>query len=156
MPVRYGRGVALTIDPERQVKEFTCEHCGGPSQRVTGFVHRDGDALAVYFASCYHHGGHEVWFDVVFSATWAEGVDDRVTFGCRVGPIEGQDDPASSLVTGGAAFRDSLNFGHKLTREEALAHPLLADFWAVVDHVLSHDQLVRDHIYGPGAILDVD
>ena len=47
----------------------------------------------------------------------------------------------AAVVTGGAAFPDSLNFGRKLTRDEALVHPLLNDFWAVVDHILSHDQL---------------
>lgn len=123
---------------------------------MTGFIHRDGDALAVYFASCYHHGGHEVWIDVVFSPTWAEGVDDRETFGCRVGPIDGLNDIGSSLVTGGIAFPDSLNFGHKLTRDEALAHPRIREFWDVVDHVLTKDLLVREHIYGPGAVLDSD
>jgi len=111
--------VTLSIDAERQVKDFICEHCGAASQRVTGFIHRDGDALAVYFASCYHHGGHEVWIDVVFSPTWADEVDDRETFGCRVGPIDGPNDIGSSLVRAGIAFPDSKNFGHKLTRDEA-------------------------------------
>ena len=27
------------------------------------------------------------------------------------------------------------------------------DFWALVDHVLVHDPVVRDHLYGPGAEL---
>ena len=62
----------------------------------------------------------------------------------------------AAVVTGGAAFPDSLNFGRKLTRDEALVHPLLNDFWAVVDHILSHDQLVRDHIHRPCAIPGVD
>lgn len=148
--------MALTIDPERQVKEFICDHCGGPSQRVTGFIHRDNNALAVYFASCYHHGGHEVWIDVVLSPTWAEDVDDRETFGCRVGPIDNPGDLGSSLVTGASAFPDSPTFGRKLTRDQALQHPRLPEFWEIVDHVLSRDPLVRDHIYGPGATLDVD
>lgn len=146
----------MTIDPERQVKEFICDHCGGPSQRVTGFIHRDNNALAVYFASCYHHGGHEVWIDVVLSPTWAEDVDDRETFGCRVGPIDNPGDLGSSLVTGASAFPDSPTFGRKLTRDQALQHPRLPEFWEIVDHVLSRDPLVRDHIYGPGATLDVD
>jgi hypothetical protein len=148
--------VGLEIDSDRQVNEFACQECGEPIQRVTGFILRDQDAYAVFFASCYHHDGHEAWIDVIFSPTWADGVDDRETFGCRVGPITGQAEPGASLATGGAAFRDSKTFGRKLTRDQALSHPRLTDFWEVVDHVLVHDPLVRDHVYGAGAVLDTD
>ncbi len=148
--------MTLAIEPGARVSEHACPECGEPFQRVTGYIHRDSDAYAVYYASCYHHNGHEAWIDVIFSETWEVHVDDHETFGCRVGPIEGQRDPAASLVTGGGAFRDSALFGHKLTRDEALAHPRLAEFWAVVDHILTNDQVVRDHVYGPGAMLDAD
>jgi hypothetical protein len=148
--------VALAIDPDPKVREHACDTCGEPFQRVTGFIHNDGDAYAVYFASCYHHGGHEAYIDVVFSKTWDDGSDDRETFGCRVGPVAGQSDPACSLVTGGSAFRDSALFGRKLTREQARAHPRLPEFWAVVDHILVNDRVVRDHVYGPGAVLSAD
>jgi hypothetical protein len=129
--------VGLAIEADRKVNEFDCPDCGVPIQRVTGFVLRDDKAYAVYYASCYHHGGHEAWFDVIFSPTWAEGVDDHETFGCRVGPIEGQAEPGASLTTGGGAFRDSQIFGRKLSRDEALTNPRLAEFWEVVDYILS-------------------
>ena len=35
-----------------------------------------------------------------------------------------------------------------LTREAALAHPAIDDFWAVVDFVLQHDPTVNHHVYG--------
>lgn len=141
--------MALTIDPEgRKVVEFDCPDCGEQAQRVWGFILDDDNAYAVFFASLYHHDGHEVWIDVILSPTWADGVDDHETFGCRVGPIEGQDDPAASLVTGGAEAPDTQLFGRKLTREDALEHPRLDDFWAVVDHLLEHDPVVREHVYG--------
>ena len=148
--------MGLAIEPDRKVSEFECPDCGGSVQRVTGFVLRDQDAYAVYYASCYHHDGHEAWFDVIFSSTWAEGVDDRETFGCRVGPIEGQTTPGASLTTGGSAFRDAEIFGRKLTREDAISHPRLPEFWEVVDHILVTDPLVRDHVYGPGSVLNVE
>lgn len=144
--------MALKIDPEgRKVAEFDCPDCGEPSRRVWGFILRDGDAHAIFFASCYHHGGDEAWIDVILSPTWADDVDDHETFGCRVGPIEGQEEPGASLVTGGAEAPDSELFGHKLTRDEALEHPRLDDFWEVIDHILAEDPLVRQHIYGPSA-----
>jgi hypothetical protein len=141
----------LELEPDAKVVHATCEHCGQPMTRVTGFVRRDGEAYAVFFASCYHHDGHEVWIDAVFSPTWADGVDDRYTFGCRVGPVAGQDEPAATLVPAAQGWGDKPLFGRKLSREEGLAHPGLAEFWALVDHVLVHDPVVRTHLYGPDA-----
>ncbi|MDQ0260240.1 hypothetical protein J2W20_002144 [Sinomonas atrocyanea] len=141
----------LEIEPGAKVVEGTCDHCGQPMTRVTGFVHRDGCAYAVYYASCYHHAGHEVWIDAVFSPTWDEGTDDHLTFGCRVGRVDGQDEPAASLVPAAGGWGNSRVFGHKLSRDEALAHPMLAEFWALVDHVLVHDGVVADHLYGRDA-----
>ena len=142
----------LEIEPGAKVVESTCHHCGQPMTRVTGFVYRDGDAHAVFYASCYHHDGeHEVWIDVVFSPTWDEDVDDRFTFGCRVGPIAGQDEPAASLVAAAAAWDESPVFGHKLKRDEALIHPRLGEFWELVDHLLIHDATVATHMYGRAA-----
>lgn len=141
----------LQIEPGSEVIEATCDHCGQPMTRVAGFIREDSDAHAIYFATCFHHGGHEVWIDAVFSPTWAEGADDHFTFGCRVGAVEGQTEPAATLVTAAAAFDDSPTFGHKLTRDEALSHPRVGEFWALVDHVLTTDVVVSTHMYGPDA-----
>jgi hypothetical protein len=137
----------LFIEPGAQVVEHPCADCGRVFQWVTAFVYRDGDADAIYYASCYHHDGHEVWIDATFSTTWADGVDYRVSFGCRVGAIEGHDGPPASLVPAGA-FSDSDNFGRRFTRDDALAHPQLSEFWELVDDVLDHDPVVYSHVYG--------
>ena len=44
-------------------------------------------------------------------------------------------------------FSDRPLWGKKLSRDEALAHPWLPDFWEVVDFVLLTDPDVRRHIY---------
>lgn len=43
---------------------------------------------------------------------------------------------------------DSSTFGHKLSREEALAHVRLADFWAVVDFLLENEAADNHRVYG--------
>jgi hypothetical protein len=141
-----GRAIAvLEFDGEPQVVDSVCDHCGEPFSRVTGFLLRDGDAYVIFFASCYHHDGHEVWIDVVFSSDWG-GDDIRTTFGCRVGQIEGQEEPAATMVEAAAAWDDAAMFGRRLNREEGLAHPLRDEFWAVVDHVLVNDPTVAVHM----------
>ena len=72
---------------------------------------------------------------------------DQVTFGCRLGPVEGQDGPAASLVTGGENKSDHPLFGVKLDREAALEHPRLADFWEVIDWLVVNDPTLHENVY---------
>jgi hypothetical protein len=113
------------------------------------FVLKDGGARAVCYAALHHHDGtREAWLDLVIG-TWGEGqVTDHVTFGCRVGPIENQEEPAASLVSAAIPYGDSPIFGAKLSRDEALAHSWLSEFWEMVDFILINDPDVREHVYG--------
>lgn len=142
--------VGLLIDEDsRQVRQFTCSDCGGKADRTWANIYDGAVAVAVYFASCYHHQGvHEAFIDTILG-TWGSGdSSDHVTFGCRVGPVTGSPDPAATLVNGGAMAPDSPIFGRKLSRDEGLAHPRLAELWAIVDTILERDELVRRHLYG--------
>ncbi len=113
-------------------------------------MHSEGDALAVYYASNYHHDGvHETWIDAILGTWGADTFDDHVTFGCRVGPVDNSPAPAATLVDGGSVAPDGPLYGHKLTRAEGRAHPRLPEFWQIVDTVLEQDELVRQHLYGP-------
>lgn len=91
--------VALAIDPDTKLREHACATCGEPFQRVTGFIHNDGNAYAVYFASCYHHGGHEAYIDVVFSKTWDDGLDDHAQLGKGGSPFKPGRDPGCFALT---------------------------------------------------------
>jgi hypothetical protein len=142
---------ALVIEPGAQVIEMACPDCGEVFQRVTAYVYRDGEAHAVYNATCHHHDGDEARIDATFSRTWGYEGDDHVTFGCRVRPVTGPHQPLRRLVTGDGAFDEAPTFGRKLTTEEARTHPLIDDFWALVDHILVNDPVIRDHVYGPVA-----
>ncbi|MFF9284341.1 hypothetical protein [Streptomyces griseosporeus] len=144
--------MSLSFGPDRRTHVFECDCCHAPVERAWNFVHADGAPYAVYFANCYHHRDrdHDAWIDVILG-TWGAGSDqwdDHVTFACRVGPVAGQDTPASTLVQAGLAQPDAPIFGRKLDRESALGHPRLPDFWQVSDFVLEHDPLVRRHVYG--------
>lgn len=139
----------LEIDPDRQVRTRKCDCCGGERESVTGFVSRDGKPYAVYFAACYPHTA-EAWIDVILGAEWDDKYPaDHVTFGCRVGPVEGSPQPGCTVVQAASAFDNpSAIFGDCLDRERALVHPWLDDFWAVVFHILEEDPTVHTHLYG--------
>ncbi|GAB1822855.1 hypothetical protein HerbRD11066_60190 [Herbidospora sp. RD11066] len=148
----------MQIDPDRKVTADTCDCCGTDSDRVTGFINNDDSAYAIYFANCYHHDGvHEAWIDVILDDAWDredivnQPSPNRVTFGCRVGPIEGHPAPMCSLVAAASVRADEPLYGRKLDREAALGHPWLADYWQTVDHILENDATIHRHLYGPPA-----
>jgi hypothetical protein len=139
----------LSLEREPVVKSLQCDRCGRAYSQVTLFVYRDGDAFAICYATLHGHDGtEETWFDVILGPLDQDEHPDRVTFGCRVGLVPGQEEPGATLTAGGVPFSNRPLFGRKLSREDALAHPLLADFWEVVDLVLATDPTVREHVFG--------
>jgi hypothetical protein len=113
---------------------------------VTGFVLRDGNAHAVYFAEWQPTLG-EAYVDVILGSFEEPKYADNVTFGCRVGHVDSQEAPACSLVQGGSTRSDRPLFGTKLSRELALAHPWLAEFWAIVDWLIINDPVLHENVF---------
>ena len=139
---------ALSFDPERTVELRSCGSCGHGYTLIKSFILDNGDAHAVLFAALHDHGEREAWIDVIMGTFGTEDFADHITFGCRVGPVQGQAEPAATLVAAVAPFGDSPIFGRKLYRDEALVHPWISCFWRVVDFVLVSDPDIHFHVYG--------
>ncbi|MEO6713772.1 MAG: hypothetical protein ABIM89_10135 [Mycobacteriales bacterium] len=140
--------MTLSFDGDRDETDKTCERCGTSYRLVRGFILDDGSAHAVYFAACHTHDDvREAWIDVILG-TFGEDTDgNHVTFGCRVGPVVGQDEPAATAIDAACPYSDKPLWGVKLTREAALQHPWLSVFWNVVDFILVNDPAVEHHVY---------
>lgn len=141
--------MTYSFDGDSTVEHRECPDCGRPHESVTGFVLKDGTAHAVYYADWYPHSA-EAYLDVILGSWEGPDYPDQVTFGCRLGSVEGQDGPAASLVEGGSTRSDHAMFGTKLDRPHALEHPLLPQFWAVVDWLVVNDQTLHDNVYHMG------
>lgn len=141
--------MTLTLDVWGKPKRQRCCDCGGQRIFYSGDVNDDSGTIAVFMTWLYDHdAGREVFTDGIFG-TWGEDeMNDHVTFGSRTGPVEGSDHPASSLVTGGEMGPDDDLIGQKLTREDALRHPLLPRFWEVNDLILNEIPGVHAHWTG--------
>jgi len=136
-------------ESSRQVRHVTCSCCHLEAERTWTNLCEGDVVVAVYFASCYHHHGvHEAFVDAILGAWDSADFAGHVTFGCRPGPVAGSPGPAATLVNGGEAAPDTPIFGRKLSRDEGLGHPRLAEFWTIVDTILQHDELVHRHLYG--------
>ncbi len=138
--------MTLSFDGEPTIEQQQCPECGLRHESVIGFVLKDGAAHAIYFADWYPHGS-EAYLDVVLG-TWDEpDYPDQVTFGCRLGHVEGEAGPLASLVPGGERRSDHPMFGVKLDRDAALEHPRLDQFWEVSDWLVLNDRLLHDNVY---------
>jgi hypothetical protein len=137
--------VEFSFDGEPTVEHRRCADCGEEHETDQGFVMRDGVAYSVYWAAWYPHE-KEAWVDVILGSWQAPNYPDHVTFGCRIGHDDGQDAPGCSLVRGADVRMDDPIFGHKLDRDEALAHAWLPAFWELVDWLMVNDPTLHEHL----------
>jgi len=61
--------------------------------------------------------------------------------------VVGSSEPGATLVDPIYGFSGAPINGRVLSREVALTHPLLPEFWEVVDFVLFNDPTVHPHLY---------
>jgi hypothetical protein len=124
----------------------TCPSCSREFARVKGVLTWFDESFAAFLAEMHWHGGqNEIWFEAIFGELDEDTSPDRVTFGCRLGSVEGQEELACSLLRP----KDGDEFGgRRLDRDEALAHPWLERFWEVVDFLVLHEPTIHAHAYG--------
>lgn len=123
-----------------------CSDCGVEFAHVTGFVLGADGPRAVFFASCHGHGEGAARIDVILG-TWGSDppAGDHVTFWCELRPTG-----AMALDAPLTTSRVTPVMGTALSRAEALAHPLVEEFWAVVDLIATEDPAVICAVHGLG------
>ena len=128
---------------ERTVRNKWCASCGEDFQHVTGFINDDGGACAIHFAACHGHPEHEAQIEVVLGSWGVEPlVDDHVTFSCRLRSDSAMVSDAALVTTS-----DDPMLGERLSRADALAHPRIQEFWAVVDFLAESDPTINRSVY---------
>jgi hypothetical protein len=141
--------VPLSFDEPPTIQEKDCAGCGRHYPLIKGFIVRDGVAAAITFTALHTHDEQrEAWIDAILGTFGDDTPDDHLTFGCRVGPVANSDEPAATLVAAAEPYGSSSIWGQKLTRDDALAHPRLQEFWEIVDYVMVADSVVHHHVYG--------
>jgi hypothetical protein len=137
------------IEFNDKIKSFECPHCGEESKTVWGWVSKDSVAHAVYFANLMT-GHHETSARLTISVGgWGDENDlsKRKWIYIEARPIPTSyemmvREPAESLYIGESIL------GTSLTRSEALASPLVQEFFAVADYIAFNDPAVRSYLRG--------
>jgi hypothetical protein len=140
---------AYGIEFNDKVKSFRCPHCGEQSMTVWGWVSKDNAAHAAYFANLMT-GHQETSARLIISiGGWGEedNLAKRKWVFIEARPIAGSyemmvREPEESLYNGKHIL------GTSLTRSEALASPLMQEFFAVADYIAINDPAVRSYLQG--------
>lgn len=125
-----------------------CDCCDGLTVRLTRFVHRNGDAFAIYYAAYSNNHPDDELAMLVSLGEWGEDSDpsQRTAFYCRVRPTT----DSYEVMLGDAAqsaWGDASIIGKKLSREEALRHPLKATAFGVLDEGFVQDRSLQGFLH---------
>jgi hypothetical protein len=122
----------------------TCECCGAKSPSVVGYVHREDDAFAAYYAGWTEgHRGTRISL-IIGVGRWDDDATpaDRRSFGLRCWLDGGEirfevEDPASSR------YGTNTFLGAMLARSAALADPEISAVLHAAEHIAQDDPRVR-------------
>jgi hypothetical protein len=141
----------LSVEYEEPRDQGPCPCCGGRTTSLTRFVHKDGKAHAVYLATFSDNHPEKTVSLAVGAGQWGEGTSatERVAIalqlrhyndGFAVSVVDGSESPSPT-----AAF-----LGRSLSREEALAHPLIKEVFKLTDHMVLEDEPIRTYLASRG------
>ena len=134
----------ITIEqgPEEDPKRCAC--CGNKTLTVHGFVYRDNNAHAVYFASWTIGHSERGVAMAIGLGEWGDGSspETRRSIGleCRT-----TDDKFQFMIIdpGQSPWGKSEFLGRMLPREKALTDLQIDDFFQIADHIVQEDPRVR-------------
>ena len=122
----------------------TCDCCGRRAPSVVGFVYREGDAYAVYYAGWTegHRGGVSL---IIGVGDWDDEATpaDRRSFGLRCW-VEGSEVNFEVQEPAASRYGHNTWLGAMLPRPAALADPEIRSIFHVAEHIASDGPRVRD------------
>ena len=141
------------IELNERVKTFDCPHCGKQSKTVWGFISRDGAAHAVYYAGLMTgHDQASVRLTISIGGWGAESEGEEQVKGRNWLLIEARptSDSYEMMVREPeeSFYFDKLILGRPMRRRDALASPLVDEFFAVADFIAFNDPAVKSYLLG--------
>jgi hypothetical protein len=141
----------LSLELGEQIADIGCSCCGGRHKSAYGFIYKDGDAYSLYYATL-HTGHQEPSVGLTLSVgNWSDhnALEERQWIFLRVWPSE-EEFKMEVLEPQLSQHYDSQSLGRALTREVALASPLLQEFFEVADYIIMNDPAVNSYLEASG------
>jgi hypothetical protein len=123
-----------------------CECCGASQQILTRYVMRDGSPFAIYKAVLTAGHGPPRAQMVVGFGRWDEAEIPSERIAITFDLWSDEHDTNVTIVDAQDSAWSSGFLGNVLPREEAVQHPLAAEVFSLVDHVLLCDEPVKSYL----------
>jgi hypothetical protein len=135
----------LTLELDEGVRLGTCVRCGTQFPFVHGFVYRDGDAFAVYWAELYkdhpeHPEAHAV-LAIAVGDDWWEGAEPGHRAWAQLDIWTDNDEIRMGFIDP-IAHHDEAHFGLSLSRENVLLDSRKDAFLKVAEEISFGDPRV--------------
>lgn len=139
----------LTIEFEPPSESEPCECCGGQTTSLTRYVHRDGDAYAIYYAKFSNNHPERSVVATISLGEWGEGSspEQRVAFALEIRSND-HEYQISLIDAVLSPWKEAKFIGRTLNREEALKHPLVKEVFNITDQIVTEDIPLREYLEG--------
>jgi hypothetical protein len=117
-----------------------CTCCGAVTTRLTRFVHRYGNAYAVYYVAFSDNHSDRIASAIVSLGERGERStpQDRDAFALYLWS-DAEQNNVQVIDAGDSLWADSELLGRMLSRSEALNHPRIKEVFAITDQMFVHD-----------------
>jgi len=137
----------ITIEPDEKVRMSTCSRCGLDFPSVHGFLYRDEQAWAVYWAALFKdHAGHpdpRVELTIAIGDDWSETSDPALRAWVQI-DVWTADDEIRMTILDPIGGLESASFGVALGRNAALSDPRRDYFFQAADEIVESDPRVAN------------
>jgi hypothetical protein len=134
--------ITIELGEERELSH--CECCGNVTRSVHGFLYKDNDAYAVYFASWTDNHKERVVTIAIGLGEWGDNAteEDRFSVGLNAWSVAEQKNFAviepSDSPWGATKF-----IGRMMSRDSVLASPEKEEFFHVAEHIVNDDPRIK-------------
>jgi hypothetical protein len=149
--IKYAPGVHamgnLSLAWGEQIADIGCGYGDGGHRSAYGFICKDGDAYSLYYATLHtDHQEPSVGLTLSVGKWWNDdAVEERQWVFLRVWAT-GDEFKMEVLEPSLSQHYDNKSLGKALTRDAALASPLLTQIFEVADYIVLNDPAVNSYL----------
>lgn len=125
----------------------TCNCCGKESNTGHGFVYKNGDAYAVYYAGWSNSHLKKVVSIAIAIGEWADSATNEMRTCFGIEAIDNDNEISLSVISPeNSPWPDTGLLGKMLTRDEALSSELLSEVFLIIEVALKKHPAIVDYL----------
>lgn len=140
----------FNLEVGENVSSSICHCCEKESSIGHGFIYKNGNAYAVYYAGWSHsHSDKNINFAIAIGE-WADDSTpaDRVSIGVEV--FEGKPEIVCRVIDPEKSpWASTELLGDMISRSYAIKHPLLKEVFSIVEHIAHYHEAIREYLEIP-------